>query len=102
MSTATENPPEAAAGETPVLNKTQKLAALLVMLGPDSAAQILKQFQPREIDSISREMARFNLITREQQEEILREFSEVAVAASTRQSGISVAYLPVGDRFGIS
>jgi len=65
------------------LNKTQKLAALLVMLGPESASQILKQFQPREIESISREMARFNLITREQQQEILADFSEVAVAAST-------------------
>src|ERR1051326_6896312 len=65
------------------LNKTQKLAALLIMLGPESAAIVLKQFQPREIEAISREMARFNLITREQQEDILEEFSEVAVAAST-------------------
>jgi len=72
-----------AAPENGVLNKTQKLAALLVMLGPESAGQILKQFQPREIESISREMARFNLITREQQQEILVDFSEVAVAAST-------------------
>jgi flagellar motor switch protein FliG len=63
--------------------KTQKLAALLVMLGPESAAVILKQFQPREVDTISRDMARFNLITREQQREILGEFSDVAVAAST-------------------
>src|SRR6185436_20828079 len=66
-----------------VLNKTQKLAALLVMLGSETAAIILKQFQPREIEAISREMARFNLITQEQQEDILAEFSEVAVAAST-------------------
>ena len=64
----------------------QKLAALLVMLGPESAAVILRQFQPREIEAISREMARFNLITREQQEEILQEFSDVAVAASTSVS----------------
>lgn len=71
------------AAENGALNKTQKLAALLVMLGPDSAGQILKQFQPREIESISREMARFSLITREQQQDILADFSEVAVAAST-------------------
>ncbi len=72
-----------AASENGALNKTQKLAALLVMLGPDGAGQILKQFPPREIESISREMARFNLITREQQQQILVDFSEVAVAAST-------------------
>lgn len=65
------------------LTKIQKLAALLVMLGPDSAGHILKQFSPREIEAISREMARFNLITLDQQEEILAEFSDVAIAAST-------------------
>lgn len=79
---ATEATAEAAA-ENSSLNKVQMLAALLVMLGSESAAMILKQFQPREIEAISREMARFTLITREQQEQILREFSNVAVAAST-------------------
>lgn len=88
---ATTETSEAAAVETGALNKTQKLAALLVMLGSESAAVILKQFQPREIEAISREMARFNLITREQQQEILMEFSNVAVAASTSVSaGVEV------------
>jgi flagellar motor switch protein FliG len=77
--------------ESSALNKTQKLAALLVMLGSESAAAILKQFQPREIETISREMARFNLISREQQQEILMEFSNVAVSASTSVSaGVEV------------
>ncbi|HEY1790760.1 MAG TPA: flagellar motor switch protein FliG [Verrucomicrobiae bacterium] len=77
--------------EPGALNKTQKLAALLVMLGTDSAAVILKQFQPREIEAISREMTRFNLITRDQQQDILMEFSDVAVTASTSVSaGVEV------------
>ena len=83
--------PDAAAAEGGALNKIQKLAALLVMLGSEGAAQVLKQFQPREIEAISREMARFNLITQEQQEEILMDFAEVAVAASTSLSaGVDV------------
>jgi flagellar motor switch protein FliG len=87
---ATAEPAEAPV-EPGALNKTQKLAALLVMLGAESAAVILKQFQPREIEAISREMTRFNLITREQQQEILMEFSDVAVAASTSVSaGVEV------------
>jgi flagellar motor switch protein FliG len=91
MPALAEMPSDTAATEGSALNKIQKLAALLVMLGADSAGQILKQFQPREIEAISREMARFNLITQDQQEEILREFSEVAVAASTSLSaGIDV------------
>lgn len=89
MPTTTES--SGPAVESGALNKTQKLAALLVMLGSESAAVILKQFQPREIESISREMARFNLITRQQQQEILAEFSNVAVAASTSVSaGVEV------------
>lgn len=83
MAAVAEAPVENESAETAVLTKAQKLAALLVMLGSESAAQILKQFQPREIESVSREMARFNLISRDQQQEILREFSDVAVAAST-------------------
>jgi flagellar motor switch protein FliG len=82
---------DAAPVEGAVMTKIQKLAALLVMLGPDSAGQILKQFSSREIDSISREMARFNLITMDQQEDILAEFSDVAIAASTSLSaGVEV------------
>ncbi len=82
---ATETMPEAAA-ENGSLNKVQMLAALLVMLGSDSASVILRQFQPREIEAISREMARFTLITRDQQLQILEEFSNVALAASTSVS----------------
>ena len=80
--TATEITPDAPP-ENGTLTKVQMLAALLVMLGSDSAAVILRQFQPREIEAISREMARFTLISREQQEQILQEFSSVALAAST-------------------
>ncbi len=82
MPAATENP-EAPAAENGELNKTQKLAALLVMLGTDSASAILKQFQPREVEAISREMIRFNLISRETQASVLEEFSDVAISAST-------------------
>jgi flagellar motor switch protein FliG len=84
MPATVENPPEAAVGAP--LTKTQKLAAMLVMVGAENAGDILKQFDPKEIEAISREMARFNLITRDQQQEILAEFSEVAVAASTSVS----------------
>jgi flagellar motor switch protein FliG len=86
MSATAETLPEAAP-DYAALNKTQKLAMLLVMLGPENGGAILRQFQPREVEAISREMARFSLITREQQLQILEEFSEVAVAASTSLSG---------------
>src|ERR1051325_3127493 len=92
---------EAPAAENAALNKTQKLAALLVMLGPDSAATVLKHFQPREVEAISREMVRFNLISFEQQQDILEEFSDVAVAASTSiPAGGVVARAPLEKAIG--
>ena len=44
---AAETMPEAA--ENGSMNKVQMLAALLVMLGSESASVILRQFQPREL-----------------------------------------------------
>ena len=90
MPAPTEITPGVEAENAP-LTKTQKLAALLIMLGPESGATILRQMQPREVEAISREMAHFSLITREQQMEILEEFSGVALAASTSVSaGVDV------------
>jgi flagellar motor switch protein FliG len=83
------------------LTKVQKLATLLVLLGPESAAGVLKQFHPREIEAISKEMARATLISREVQEEILREFSEVAVTASTSVSaGVEVTRMTLEKALG--
>ncbi len=88
---AAEANPDSIAAENGSLSKAQMLAALLVMLGPDSAAVVLRQFQPREIETISREMSRFNLISRDQQQQILQEFSAIAVSASTSiYAGIDV------------
>lgn len=65
------------------MSKVQKLAILMVMLGPESAAQIMKGMAEQELDNISGEMAKIDLISQELQTDILREFSDVAVRAST-------------------
>ena len=65
------------------LTKVQKFAIFLIMLGPDSAAQILKNLDEHEMEVITAEMARQTLVSQEVQIAILREFSEVAVHAST-------------------
>ena len=69
------------------MSKLQKLAALLIMLGPESAAQILKMFDEHELEAISLEMSKLTLISQELQREILREFSEVALQAGTAVLG---------------
>jgi flagellar motor switch protein FliG len=73
--------------ETQNFTRIQKLACLLVILGPDSAAQILRGFDPIEVVNICSEMAKFTMIGQETQMEILRDFSEVAVEAGTAVRG---------------
>ncbi|MBI3876002.1 MAG: flagellar motor switch protein FliG [Verrucomicrobia bacterium] len=73
----------AAAAQVARMSNGQKLAVLLTMLGPESAAQILKNLEEQEMQAVSAEMAKLGLIPQDVQREILREFSEVAVQAST-------------------
>jgi len=63
----------------PVINMTrhQKLATLLVILGPDSAAQLLEGLDGYELELVSMEMAKVTLISQELRAAILQEFSEL-------------------------
>jgi flagellar motor switch protein FliG len=98
---ATQSNPDATNAEGGGLSKIQKLAVLLVLLGPESAGVILKHFQPREIEAISKEMSRAALISREQQAEVLGEFSDVAVAASTSiAAGLDITRLTLEKALG--
>jgi flagellar motor switch protein FliG len=69
------------------MTRHQKLAVLLVLLGADSAAQILKSLDEHEVERISTEMSKLTLITQEMRQEILRDFSDMAVQASTAALG---------------
>lgn len=69
------------------MSKTQKLAALLIILGPESAAQILKSLPSQDLEVITAEMARMPMITQEVRAEVLHEMSGVALAAGTSMRG---------------
>jgi flagellar motor switch protein FliG len=73
--------------EAHVWTKIQKISALLVMLGPEAASQILKDFPESEIDAIATEVASMTVVERDLQTEVLREFGEVAIHASTSLRG---------------
>ena len=78
---------ESASSPPPELTRPQKLAVLLCMLGPESAAQILKHFEEREMEIIIGEMGKLELISYEVQLQVLREFASVAIQASTSVAG---------------
>lgn len=58
-------------------SKPRKLAAFLILLGPEMAGEILKHFEEAELDKICREMASLPYIDESAQQEILDEFSEI-------------------------
>ena len=68
------------------LNASQKLAAFLVVMGEDAAAEILKNFDDNERELVCAEMANLPLLDSNQQGAVLQEFTEMAVEA---RSGIS-------------
>ena len=68
------------------LNASQKLAAFLVIMGEDAAAEIVKNFDDNERELVCAEMANLPLLDSQQQGEVLQEFTEMAVVA---RSGIS-------------
>jgi flagellar motor switch protein FliG len=81
--TATPEKPSPIAG----LNKTQKLAALLVVLGPEEAAVILSAFNQRQMEQIMTEMAKIEFLSAEVQQCLLEEFSSVTLEAVTSAFG---------------
>jgi flagellar motor switch protein FliG len=73
------------------LTPTQKMAALLVLLGEESANILLKSLDDNERELVSSEMVNLPLMTVEQQTSVLKEFTEMAIQANSGVSG-SVEY----------
>ena len=69
------------------MSKIQKLAALLVVLGPEEASVILSAFTQRQMESIMGEMAKIEFLSAEIQQALLEEFSTVTLDAVTSALG---------------
>jgi flagellar motor switch protein FliG len=67
------------------------MAALLVLLGEESASILLKSLDDNERELVSSEMVNLPLMTVEQQTSVLKEFTEMAIQANSGVSG-SVEY----------
>ena len=83
--TATALP--AAADPLAGLTKIQKLAALLVVLGPEEASVILSAFNSRQMEQIMTEMAKIEFLSADVQQGLLQEFSTVTLEAVTSALG---------------
>ncbi|MSR42749.1 MAG: flagellar motor switch protein FliG [Pedosphaera sp.] len=73
------------------LTATQKLAALMILLGEDTASILLKAFDDNERELVSAEMSNLPMLNLEQQTTVLQEFTEMALQANSALVG-SVDY----------
>ena len=75
------------------LNRTQRLAALLVLLGPESAGELLRQFDGSQLEAVAREMVSIPYVDPEMRDSILEEFANVvSQSMQAALGGVSVAH----------
>lgn len=71
--------------------KTQKIAAFLIIIGPEAASEVMRHFDNAQLELICREMASLHVIDEETQKALMDEFSGV-VATGTRSVLGGVGY----------
>ena len=77
------------------LNRQQKLAIFLICIGPEAAAEVLKQFDDATIELLCREMSTFPIVTQAVQKQVMEEFSSVVSQSFTSAlGGLSYATRP--------
>jgi flagellar motor switch protein FliG len=73
--------------ETGKLTKAQKLAAFLLLVSPENAAQLMQGLDEDDLEETAAEMAKFSTLSQEVQLEVLQELSPVVVEAGTAVRG---------------
>jgi flagellar motor switch protein FliG len=76
----------------PKLNRLQKLAVFLIVIGPESAAEVLRQFEDPEVETLCREMSALTIVPQSVQKQAVDEFSSlVATSAGSALGGLGYA-----------
>jgi len=76
----------------PKLTRQQKLATFLVVIGPEAAASVLKQFDEAEVEILCREMSNISIVSEAVQKQAIEEFAGVvAQSANAALGGIAYA-----------
>lgn len=80
------------AGPTEGLSMVRKAAILLITLGDQASAELVKQLSEDEVQKVTREIARVQSISAEQSEAVLNEFQQLTVAGDyVRRGGVEYA-----------
>ena len=83
------------------LTGVQKAAMLLVSLGEEFSAEILKHLSEDEVDTITRAISRLSNVTSQQAESVLNEFHQLTIAQDfIVKGGIEYARKMLAKAFG--
>jgi len=63
------------------MTRAQKLATFLVVIGPEAAAHVLKQFEDEAIEAICKEMTSLSSIDEDLQKQAIEDFSSVILSS---------------------
>jgi len=69
------------------LSRQQKLALFLIVLGPESAAEVLRHFDDAEIELLCREMAQYGMVSDTTRSRVLEEFTPLVGESITATLG---------------
>ena len=69
------------------LTRQQKLALFLIVLGPESAAEVLRHFDDAEIELLCREMAQYGMVSDNTRIRVLEEFTPLVGESITATLG---------------
>ncbi|MGL5253877.1 MAG: flagellar motor switch protein FliG [Brevinema sp.] len=70
-----------------VLSGKEKVAVFLISIGPEVSSEVLKHMKEEEIEEISFELARADLVDSETRDSVLMEFQELMMAQNFIMSG---------------
>jgi flagellar motor switch protein FliG len=76
----------------PKLSRRQKLAVFLIVIGPEAAAEVLKQFDDEETEALCREMSNFAMVPEPIQKQVIDELSAILNESKTSALG-GLAYV---------
>ncbi len=83
------------------LTGAQKAAILLIALGPDISAKVMKNLTDEEVEQISLEISSIQKVKPEVKEEVIEQFHQIAVAQDyISQGGVSYAKMLLEKAFG--
>jgi len=86
---------------TPTMPGIRKAAILMIILGDQISAEIVRQLDEEEVQAIGREVARISSITNEQAENVLEEFYQMSVARDfVLKGGVDFAKKMLISAFG--